>query len=405
MSDQPAAESVPSGLRLNLRIISTVIFNFASYLTIGLPLAVLPGYVHDVMGYSAFWAGLVISLQYLSTLLSRPHAGRYADLWGPKKVVIVGLCGCFLSGVCYALAAFTTALPLLSLALLCIGRLVLGVGQSFAGTGSTLWGVGIVGSLHIGRVISWNGIFTYGAMAIGAPLGVVIYRTGGILLLAAVIMAIIVTAIAFAIPRPTVKGSKGKLLPFRAVLGKIYGFGLILAMGSTGFGVIATFITLFYQAQGWEGAAFTLTLFSAAFVGTRLLFPGSINRHGGLKVAACCFVVEAAGLFLVGGSHFPWEANLGAVLTGAGFSLVFPAIGVVAVKVVPPQNQGSALATYTAFMDLSLGITGPIAGLIMGYAGVSSIYLLSGVLVCLALVGTLYLQRRTTSAEYHTTDI
>lgn len=87
------AEPAPSGLRLNLRILSVVIFNFASYLTIGLPLAVLPGFVHDVMGYSAFWAGLVISLQYFATLLSRPHAGRYADLLGPKKVVIFGLCG------------------------------------------------------------------------------------------------------------------------------------------------------------------------------------------------------------------------------------------------------------------------------------------------------------------------
>ncbi|MDU7097276.1 MAG: MFS transporter, partial [Enterobacter sp.] len=45
---EPAAEPALSGLRLNLRIVSVVIFNFASYLTIGLPLAVLPGYVHDV---------------------------------------------------------------------------------------------------------------------------------------------------------------------------------------------------------------------------------------------------------------------------------------------------------------------------------------------------------------------
>ena len=45
------AEVQLSGLRLNLRIVSVVIFNFASYLTIGLPLAVLPGYVHDVMGF------------------------------------------------------------------------------------------------------------------------------------------------------------------------------------------------------------------------------------------------------------------------------------------------------------------------------------------------------------------
>ena len=41
---EPVAEPALNGLRLNLRIVSVVIFNFASYLTIGLPLAVLPGY-------------------------------------------------------------------------------------------------------------------------------------------------------------------------------------------------------------------------------------------------------------------------------------------------------------------------------------------------------------------------
>jgi len=82
---EPVADPALSGVRLNLRIISVVIFNFASYFIIGLPLAVLPGYVHDVMGFSAFWAGLVISLQYFATLLSRPHAGRYADSLGPKR--------------------------------------------------------------------------------------------------------------------------------------------------------------------------------------------------------------------------------------------------------------------------------------------------------------------------------
>lgn len=393
MSEQPAGTTALSGFRLNLRIFSVVMFNFASYLTIGLPLAVLPGYVHDVMGYSAFWAGLVISLQYLTTLISRPHAGRYADLWGPKKVVVVGLCGCFISGLCYALAAISSALPLLSLLLLCTGRLILGVGQSFAGTGSTLWGVGVVGPLHIGRVISWNGIFTYGAMAIGAPLGVAIFDRGGLLLLAGIITAIALLGILLALPRAQVKSSAGRPLPFRAVLGRIWRFGLLLAMGSAGFGVIATFITLFYQDKGWDGAAFALTLFSVAFVGTRLLFPHAITRQGGLNVALVCFAVEALGLFMVWGAGDPWLARGGALLTGAGFSLVFPAIGVVAVSAVPPQNQGSALATYTAFMDLALGITGPLAGLIMSSMGVPSVYLLSGLLACLAMAVTVRLKK------------
>ncbi|MDU3077245.1 MAG: MFS transporter, partial [Mixta calida] len=259
--------------------------------------------------------------------------------------------------------------------------------------------VGVVGSAHIGRVISWNGICTYGAMALGAPLGALIYHLGGILLLAGVIMLITLVAIVLALPRPAVKGSKGKPLPFRAVLGKIWLFGLLLAMGSAGFGVIATFITLFYQAKGWSGAAFSLTLFSLAFVGARLLFPNSINRHGGLRVALVCFAIEALGLFIVWLSFSPWLANLGALLTGAGFSLVFPALGVVAVKAVPQQNQGSALATFTAFMDLSLGITGPVAGFIMSYAGVPVIYLLSGLLVCLALLLTWRMRDRAMAVE------
>ncbi|MGF6103014.1 MFS transporter [Enterobacter sp. A4] len=390
---EPAAEPALSGLRLNLRIVSVVIFNFASYLTIGLPLAVLPGYVHDVMGFSAFWAGLVISLQYFATLLSRPHAGRYADAFGPKSIVVVGLCGCFLSGLSYLLAATTSHWPLVSLVLLCLGRVILGIGQSLAGTGSTLWGVGVVGAPHIGRVISWNGIVTYGAMALGAPLGVACYAFGGLYGLAITIMAVALVAILFALPRPKVKASKGKPLPFRAVLGRVWPYGMALALATTGFGVIATFITLFYDAKGWDGAAFALTLFSCAFVGARLLFPNGINRLGGLNVAMICFAFEIVGLLLTGIAVVPWVAKVGVFLAGAGFSLVFPALGVVAVKAVPQQNQGAALATYTVFMDMSLGITGPLAGLVMSWAGVPVIYLAAAGMVVIALLLTWRLKK------------
>ncbi|MBL5900074.1 MFS transporter [Lelliottia amnigena] len=390
----PAAEPALSGLRLNLRIVSVVMFNFASYLTIGLPLAVLPGYVHDVMGYSAFWAGLVISLQYFATLLSRPQSGRYADLFGPKSIVVVGLCGCFLSGLSYLLAATTSGWPIMSLALLCLGRVILGIGQSLTGTGSTLWGVGVVGNAHIGRVISWNGIVTYGAMALGAPLGVLCYAWGGLHGLALTIMAVAFIAILLAIPRPKVKATKGKPLPFRAVLGRVWPYGMALALASAGFGVIATFITLFYDAKGWDGAAFALTLFSCAFVGARLLFPNGINRLGGLNVAMICFAVEIIGLLLTGIADEPWIAKIGVFLAGTGFSLVFPALGVVAVKAVPQQNQGSALATYTVFMDMSLGVTGPLAGLLMAWAGVPVIYLAAAGLVGVALLLTWRLKKR-----------
>lgn len=395
-----ASSSQTTGSKnINVQILAIMIFNFANYLTIGLPMAVLPGYVHDHLGFSAFWAGVAISVQYFATLLSRPHAGRYADSLGPKRIVLIGLCGCLLSGVFYLLAVWQSGGPVISLILLCVGRLLLGIGQSFAGTGSTLWGIGRVGSLHIGKVISWSGVVTYGAMAIGAPLGVWIVHLGGLALLSLCIIAIALAAFLLALSKESVARTSASRIPFYQVLGKVLPYGLVLGLASSGFGVIATFITLFYDAKGWGGGAFALTLFSSAFVSMRLLFPDSINRFGGLQVALACFAVEAVGLLMVWGAAVPLMALLGATLTGAGFSLVFPALGVVAVKKLPPQNQGSALATYTAFLDLSLGITGPLAGILMIHAGVAAIYLASAFAVFLSGVLVLRLIPKEKSVE------
>ena len=68
-----------SATATTLQIVSIVFFTFISFLCIGLPLAVLPGYVHNDLGYGSLLAGIVISTQYASTLLSRPVSGGVAD--------------------------------------------------------------------------------------------------------------------------------------------------------------------------------------------------------------------------------------------------------------------------------------------------------------------------------------
>jgi MFS family permease len=75
----------------------------------------------------------------------------------------------------------------------------------------------------------------------------------------------------------------------------------------------------------------------------------------------------------------------GAAIGGLGLSLVFPAIGVEAVKRVPEFNRGTALAVYTAFADVSFFLVGPIAGYLIGFFGYSSIFLFALVSVLAAL--------------------
>jgi hypothetical protein len=66
MSTQPA--TAPQGdFAVTLRIVSVVVYTFLCYLTIGIPLAVLPGFVHTELGYGSVMAGAAISVQYFAT--------------------------------------------------------------------------------------------------------------------------------------------------------------------------------------------------------------------------------------------------------------------------------------------------------------------------------------------------
>lgn len=381
-----------------LQIIPVVFFTFLCYLTIGIPLAVLPGYVHDDLGYSAVIAGLAISVQYFATLASRPLAGRSADTLGPKKTVTIGLIGCGVSGVLLLLAVLLGRWPTFSLSLLVLSRLVLGFGESLCGTGAILWGIGRVGTTNNARVISWNGIATYGALAIGAPLGVAIAHSVGFFALGVVV--IVLAALGYYLARliaavPVVHGER---MSYRSVFTRVLPHGIGLALGSAGFGSIATFITLFYAANHWPNAALSLTVFGTLFIGARLLFANTIKTYGGFRVAIASFSFECVGLLLLWLAPEPHIALAGAALTGFGFALVFPALGVEAVGLVPPASRGAALSAYSVFLDLSLGITGPLAGYIAGEFGYGSVFLFAAVAAAaaVALSTMLYLRNART---------
>jgi MFS family permease len=363
-------------------------FTFICYLSIGLPLAVLPPYVHLRMGYSAALAGLVISIQYVATLISRPWAGRISDRHGAKVSVLWGMGTCSASGAVLIAAALLHSIPWLSISLLILSRLILGAGESLGSTGSTLWGITSAGPEYTAKVISFNGISTYGGLAIGAPLGVVLDQQWGLSSIGLVILTICAISLVLAIRKSPVPVVPGEHLPFSHVLGRVAPHGMGLALGGVGYSVLATFVTLFYASRHWNGAALCLTAFGSAFVLARILFIRAIDRFGGFQVGIVCLTVESLGMILLWQSPSPWLALVGAAFAGFGFSLVFPAIGVEAVKRVPEQNRGAALGVYTAFADVSFFLTGPLAGAVIGAYGYSSVFLfgLLSVLGALAIV-------------------
>ncbi len=396
MSRKTAPPSVSSNASA-WQIISFTSLSFVVYLAIGLPLAILPEYVHMRMGYHASLAGLVISIQYIATFISRPWAGRISDHKGAKISVLWGMGACTLSGFLMLGAAALHRNPAwLSLTSLIASRLVLGVGESLGSTGATLWGISSAGPEHTAKVISYNGVSTYGALALGAPLGVVMETHWGLSSVAILTIVVCALAYAWAALKPPVPVTPGEHLPFRNVLGRVTPHGMGLALGGVGYSALATFVTLFYVSRHWNGAALCLTAFGIAFIAARLTFIRTIGTFGGFPVAKVCLVVESLGVLLLWLSTSSWMALSGAALTGFGYSLVFPALGVEAVERVPLENRGTALSVYTVFADVSFFMVGPLAGAVIGLFGYASVFLFALICVISALAIVLVLAGKKT---------
>lgn len=393
-------ESEYSLRRTRVEIAGFVFLTFLGYLIIGLSLAVLPVFIHQTLGYNTIVAGGVISLQYVMTFLVRGYSGSIVDRKGPKPAVLQGMGTFALSGLLLALASMFTGNGFVCLVLIAVTRLVTGFAEGMIGASPVNWAMLKVGEKHTATAISFNGIASYGALAIGAPLGVVLQKWIGLSGLGGLIVLISAVGFVISMRKTAIKGDrKSQRHSFLKVLQKVSPYGICLALGGIGFGTISTFITLYFEYLHWENGALSLTVFGVVFILCRVFFSGMIDKYGGLWVSTISLAFEAAGLLILWLAKDPVWAMAGAGVTGLGFSLVFPALGVEAVKLVSPSNKGSALAGYALFIDVSLGVTGPLIGAVASQFGMLNIFLFSMLLVFSGLIICYSIQMRTRVPE------
>lgn len=391
----PMDSSINPPKNINLQLISYVSFTFVGYFIIGLSLSVLPIFITKSLGYSLLIAGMVISLQYISTFFLRAYSGKVIDGKGPKPAVLFSMIGFSLTGVFLILAYYFKFSPILSLAFLVITRLLTGCAEGMVGASPINWAIMALGEKHTAKIISYNGVACYGALAIGASLGIVIEQKFGLYGIG--ILSIVLGIIGFFYAKT--KENKTNMNPqenqsFWKVLGKVAPFGVCLALGGIGFASISTFITLYYNYFHWNNGALCLSIFGGLFVAGRLVFSNVINNYGGIKVAIACLFVETIGLLIIAFATNAQMALVGAGVTGLGFSLIFPALGVMAIKSVSPSSQGSALAGYGLFIDISLGVAGPIIGSVADFFGMQFIFPFSAAMVFIGLGLAYFLKKK-----------
>jgi MFS family permease len=166
-------------------------------------------------------------------------------------------------------------------------------------------------------------------------------------------------------------------------------------LSSVGFGAIAVFSSLLFADHHWTPVWLPFSAYAAALIAARLAFGHLPDRIGGARVALLYVLVETVGLAAMWLASAAWLAVVGAALTGFGYSLVFPALGVEAVRRAPAESRGVAMGAYTACLDIALGVSGPTLGLVASGAGLNAVFLVSALIVLCSAAIAVKLQQAT----------
>ena len=357
---EAAPTAVSNGSRSVVALLPIMGAVLIAFLVIGLALPVLPLHVHQGLGLSTFVVGLITGSQFAASLISRVWAGRFSDVRGAKRAVTTGLFTAAISGLLYVASLAFVGTQLLSVSILLLGRALLGGAESFIITGAVTWGLVLAGPANAGRVIAWMGMAMFAALAFGAPIGIELYSFGGFLGVAVATTLVPLITFILLVPIKPVAPQRGTQAGLLKVVRAVWMPGVGSAFSTIGFGAMIGFSSLIAATRGWSPLWLPFSAFAISLVAARLFFGHMPDKLGGAKVALVSVFIEAAGLALIWLAPDRASGAAGAAFTGFGYALVYPGLGVEAVRRAPAQSRGLAMGAYTVFLDVALGVGSPV---------------------------------------------
>lgn len=357
----------------------------------GVAIFALPLYVTGPVGGDEAAAGLAFGAFALSALVLRPVAGRLADRYGRRPLLLAG-----------ALLA-ATSLALIGVAedfaVIVALRLLAGVAEAAFFVAGFAALADLAPPARLGEALSYNSLGLYLGVALGPPLGEVLVRTSGFGLAwaGAASLAVAAAGLALLVGETRAGGPSDdgeRHLIHRPALPITLGFlASLVAMG----GFLA-FASLYAVRVGVANASLVLLVYGGVVVVCRLAFARVPDRLPPLALGAAALGTIALGLVLAASWPSPAGLLLGAVVTAVGVSFSTPAFFSAIFATASPSQRGVASGTASAAIDLGLGIGPILLGLVADPFGIRWAFAVGAAVALAGGVWTLVLRRRSTVA-------
>lgn len=358
------------------------------FLALGASYAIVPPLVKGELGGTDVIVGWTITVFAVAALLARFSAGLGIDRRGARLVYAVGFGFIAIGGALFFVAQDEWVLFL--------ARALQGIGQACMFTAGLTWAVHLAPEHRRGQAISLFGLSVWAGLSLGPVAAQLLIDHVGLwaadcLLVIAPLLAL-VSMIGMLGP-PVHPESVGMSFPreaFRPGLGLMFG-GVVMAS-------IVGFAVLTFDFRDGGGGAYVIGAYGAAtFIG-RIVLGHLPDRLGSYRTGVMAFVAAVVGISIIGVSPTWWFACIGAVICGVAWSLLFPALALMAIDRTPAHRRGAALAVYTAGFDLGFAVAGPLMGNVANRAGYGAVYAVAALFAVGGLVLILLSRSAATAA-------
>jgi MFS family permease len=355
-----------------LLCVSTIFF----YVAFGASAPLLPRYGKH-LGYSKATIGLIVSSFVISAVTLRPALGRLGDRRG-RKVLVIG--GATLTGIGFAGNAFVESIPALV-----FFRLFTGAGQAAVIVGAAALAVDMAPDHRKGEAASFILVAFQLGIGVGPILSEQIVKQWSFATawVCCAMSCFACAVLASRLPKRRVQGHQGPVV--RRVLHPVaIRPGVIMGLGVFGFSGFATYVALFGESIGVETVGPIFLIIAATTVLVRVLGFRLPDQLGPAVGGAIALTIVGTGMIAVAQLREPWALYTLTVWLGCGGGLMFPCLAVAAVQPVPEHERSAALATFTMFIDIAVGISGFTLGAVAGFTSYGGAFVAGG---SVALVG------------------
>lgn len=375
--------------------------NLFVFMSFQMLIPTLPPYIKSI-GASGTEIGLVTALFSIGAVLSRPFIGFLLEFKARKPLVLIGA---------MMLLLITFLYPLSKVVMIFLAfRLIHGLAWGWSTTVNGTAAVDVVPNSRLGEGMGYYGLSITIGMIIAPSLGIYLFQTTSFENLVyisgalGIIAFVLLTTVTYRTPEEVLE-TKREDLKFSYVGSLVDKEGwfqatvtLLLCLG---YGSIVTFIVIFAEERAIE-QIYLFYLFNAIFASLARPIAGKwFDQKGPRGLVMVTTLITIAGMWVLSLAYSSQMIVVAGILFGIGFGSLIPTLQSWTISKTAPNRRGVANGMFFSSIDLGIGLSGLIFGVLAQYMKIGSLFQISSLFMVVALI-LIVLEGRQTKAAQHT---